>query len=113
MQPRLCRENSGLQQGRFLTQVRLADGFEEFQHKKMIRVRTMPRHRGDHNNHDTHQRKWKDCEHACSPFLMLRLQCYAKVKAKYAVVVIMVTQDGFRNLNASKVHHGAITELVK
>ena len=47
------------------------------------------------------------------PSLMLGLQCYAKIKAKYAVVVIMVTLDEFRNLNASMVYHGAIAELVK
>ena len=88
-------------------------GFEEFQHEKMIRVRTMPRHSGDQNDHDNQQRQRKDREHVCSPFPHARTECYAKIKAKYAVVVIMVTLDEFRNLNASMVYHGAIAELVK
>lgn len=44
---------------------------------------------------------------------MLGLQCYAKIKAKYTVAVIMITQDEFHNLNGSMVHHGAIAELIE
>jgi hypothetical protein len=44
---------------------------------------------------------------------MLGLQCYAKIKVKCAVVVTMVTQDEFWNLNISMSHHGAIDELVE
>jgi len=47
------------------------------------------------------------------PPFMLGLQGYPKVHVKYAVVVIMVTLDEFRDLNALIVHHRAIAGLVE
>src|SRR5215831_9159918 len=71
-------------------------GIEHFQEEQMIGVRTTPRHNRDHNNNnnsDPQQRGWKNREHICSrPFLMLRPQCYAEIKVKYATSVITVTR---------------------
>ena len=67
-------------------------GLEEFQHENLVRVRTMPRHSGDHNDRDSQGSvSGRIANMSARPSLMLGLQCYAKIKVKYAVVVMMVT----------------------